>query len=88
MKMLEALHIYRDGEDGTHVIEHHHASDPPETHRFKERNQAVGHILSHVDRLEPQGSPEQEERPDSWSGRPASFDYGSTRVGEIEGRRK
>jgi hypothetical protein len=92
MKILEALKVHR-AEDGAHVVTHHHNSHPPETHRFASRNQAVGHILSNMQRLSPQGDSqieEQEEsRPDPWmGGRPASFDYGSARTGEMQGRRK
>jgi len=87
-KILEALQIHREG--GMHVITHHHASDPPEAHEFKGRNQAVGHILSHVDRLEPMGGPPQIEQEDSQAdgGRPASFDHGSTRGAEMQGRKR
>lgn len=90
VKILEALKIHRD-EEGNHIVTHHHTSHPPETHRFEGRNQAAGHILSHIDRLEPRGGlprPEVEEQEASEPGRPASFDYGSTQVGEIQGRRK
>ena len=92
MKILEALKIHRD-EDGNHVVEHHHASHPKETHRFESRNQAAGHVLTHMDRLEPRGphtiEEQEESEPDSWTGgRPASFDSGSTRESEMKGRRK
>jgi hypothetical protein len=91
MKNLEALQIYRD--EDTHVVEHHHTAGPPKTHRFKSRNQAAAHILGNLERLAPPqsgGIEEQDEsRPDSWmGGRPAGFDHGSTREGEIQGRRK
>jgi len=91
-KTLEALEIHRD-EDGSHVVEHHHAEHPPESHRFKTGNQAVGHILRHIERLSPsEGPPQIEEQedsqPESWSGRPAGFDHGSTRMGEIQAGRR
>jgi hypothetical protein len=89
-KRLEALQVYRDGDE--HVVEHHHTSHPIETHKFKGRNQAAGHILGAMARLAaPEGLPEEQEgsEPDSlMGGKPASFDYGSTREGEIQGRRK
>ena len=85
MKVLEALKIHRGGD--AHVVTHHHTAHPPDTYKFKDKGEAVGHLLNNLDRL---GVEEREgSEPDSWSGgRPASFDYGSTREGEIQGRRK
>lgn len=93
MKSLSALHISRD-EDGSHRVIHHFLEHPPATHRFKRRSDAIAHILQNVQRLEPgEGPPQMEEEEDSEpysepEGRSASFDSGSTRLGEIAGRKR
>lgn len=93
-KRLAALQIYRDEDE--HVVEHHYEAHPPEKYRMT-KNKAIGHVLHHMEKLSPlEGAPqlesseigEQEDsQPVSQGGRPASFDSGSARLGEIRGRR-
>lgn len=95
-KILHELRIRRS-RDGGHEIEHRHdEAHDPELHRFRRSGQAVQHVLSQIDKLEPKGlpHPELEEQeasePQPWAGgRSADFDDSDSRgSGQVSGRRR
>lgn len=88
-KILHELRIRLSKDGGHHVVEHRHdEAHDPELHKFRRSGQAVQHVLSQIDRLEPKGTmrPDVEEQGDSepqpWAG------IGSAREGSIQGRAK
>jgi len=86
-KILQEMRLHR-AEDGSHIVEHRHAEHKSEAYRFKRSAQAVQHVLTNIQKLEPKDMPHRdvEEEEESEPGRPVSFGY-SRGSSAISGRK-